>query len=287
MATRQASCCAGPRDLAVMNAAPHRRFLVFFRAGNNSLHRAAIEEDPERNWDCCVSWYVDAPAENVAEYYASSGFNKFEGLDDFLLSLPDEHPYSHILALDDDIKFSTGDISRFFDICARHELYLAQPALQWGTNANHDVTLWNPVCKVRQSRFVEVMAPCFSKAAIAQLQPTFRLNKSTWGIDYAWASILRDKNRIAIVDAIKVEHTRPVSLSNGPFYEKLRAMGADPELEYRMIKGSYPSFGGLSTKSTGHYPTFPCPHWLVNGLTKLLERIKKRIHRKLLARRMR
>ena len=43
-------------------AATGRRYLVFVRAGNESWHRRLIQEDPNRNWDCCVSWY-GAPAD--------------------------------------------------------------------------------------------------------------------------------------------------------------------------------------------------------------------------------
>jgi hypothetical protein len=263
-----------------------RQFLVFFRAGKSSLHRTAIAEDPQRNWDCCVSWYADAPEETMAEYYVGTGFNKLEAFDDFLSILPSDHGYSYVLALDDDIKFSAGEISCFFNLCARHNLYLAQPALKWGTNANHHVTLWNPICTVRQTRFVEVMAPCFSKAAIKRLRPTFRINKSTWGIDYAWSSLLNGEEKIAIVDATRVEHTKAVSLTNGPFYDKLRAIGADAQSEYKAIKETYPAFGSLASKSTGHRFLVPLPSGLGNFLTKLFEHLKKRIHSRLLARRV-
>ena len=44
-----------------------REFLVFFRAGAKSLHGEALAGDPNRNWDCCVSWYSKpAPTGNLA-----------------------------------------------------------------------------------------------------------------------------------------------------------------------------------------------------------------------------
>ena len=45
-----------------------RPYLVFVRAGNKSTHQRLLAENPDRNWDCCVSWYVPPPSENLAEH---------------------------------------------------------------------------------------------------------------------------------------------------------------------------------------------------------------------------
>lgn len=257
-----------------------RSYLVFFRAGRESLHRRLIEEDPQRNWDCCVSWYSQPQAETFAEYYEAGDGNKLDSFAEFFEKSLTDKEYRYFLLVDDDIEFSPGDISRFFELCEKHDLYLAQPSLSWGTNANHDVTLHNPVCDVRRTRFVEVMAPCFSRDALARLLPTFYLNRSTWGIDYAWASLLSGEGRLAIVDAVEVRHLKPVSLNGGAFYLKLKANGVDPQEEYRKIKQTYPRFGSLGTEQTGHVPSFPLPRFMVAFMVKLAERVKKRIHRR-------
>lgn len=256
-------------------------YLVFVRAGEKSLHPYWLADDPERNWDLCVSWYCEPRPEGLAEYYVSSGSNKFDALDAFSAEHLVQGTYRYVLAVDDDIAFRPGDISRFFSLCDEHALYLAQPSLRWGTHANHDVSLNNPFCIIRRTRFVEVMVPCFSQAALVRLQPTFRINHSTWGLDYAWASLLAGEQKIAVVDAIQVEHTKAVSLDGGAFYRKLAAAGVDPVAEYAAIKSSYPRFGSLASESSGHLPILPLPDWLATPLIRLFEGIKKRAHARL------
>lgn len=257
-----------------------RDYLVFFRAGPGSLHRRLLAEDPGRNWDCCVSWYCAPPEERGAEFYASGGDNKFEAFAAFYRETAASRPYRYYLVVDDDILFAPGDISRLFALCETHRTTLCQPALRWGTWASHDVTLWNPLCTLRRTSFVEVMAPCFSAAAAAELLDTFTLSRSTWGIDYAWASRLRGQDRIAVIDAIRVDHTKPVDTRGGAFYRKLEGMGIDARAEYGAIKREYPPFGALRTLASGHALAWPCiPRLLQPGLVRAMESVKKRLHR--------
>lgn len=254
-----------------------RRNLVFVRAGAGSLHRRTIADDPDRNWDCCVSWYIDPLSEAIAEEYVTGGDNKFDAFRAFYLADPAHRAYRRYLLLDDDVAFRPGDVSRLFDLCDAHHLYLCQPALRHGTNSNHDVTLWNPFCQIRRTRFIEVMVPCLSQQAVADLLDTFTLSRSTWGIDYAWGSLLRDQGRIAVVDAIRVEHTKPVVLDGGAFYVKMRQLGVDPQQEYGRIKASYPSFGGQRSEAAGHVTALP--QFLGGPLVRFGEKLKKRLHR--------
>lgn len=256
-----------------------RNYLVFVRAGAASLHRQLIEQDPQRNWDCCVSWYVDPPpSEALADQYDHRGINKYDA---FMQTFQDaliRAPYRYVLLLDDDVQFRPGDISRFFDICNREGLDLCQPALAWGTHATFDVSLWNPVCSVRRVGFVEVMAPCFSRATLEQLLPTFKLTRSTWGIDHAWASILAGQNRLAVVDAVRVQHTKPVDVENGPFYRLMRSQGVEPHTELREVLKRYPHIE-RGTLDVLHRYRWWLPRALNRRLMWLFEKHKKRWHR--------
>lgn len=258
-----------------------RDFLAFFRAGSNSLHRRLIQDEPQRNWDCCISWYCEPPIESGAEFYVSGGDNKLEAFEQFYRETAASRPYRYYLVIDDDIDFAPGDISRFFLLCEKYQTYLCQPALRWGTHASHDVTLWNPLCALRQVSFVEVMAPCFSRPALDELLPTFTLSRSTWGIDFAWASILRGQGRIAVADAIRVAHTKPVDTSGGAFYRKLLNQGIDAGKEYKAIKRTFPSFGAFATVPGRHVMAWRFPDWTPFQLVKIMDSIKKRIHRRL------
>ena len=105
--------------------APGRDYLVFFRSGPNSLHPRLLAEDPQRNWDCAVSYWASAqPPDTLAELYCTGGGNKFDGFIEFWNSEPRSRGYRYYLLLDDDVYFEPGDISRFLSICDRHEIEL-------------------------------------------------------------------------------------------------------------------------------------------------------------------
>lgn len=256
-----------------------RNYLVFFRAGPQSLYPRLLAAEPERNWDCCVSWYSQPGPQSGEEYTFNDGENKLESFYKFYAERRTRLSYKYYLIVDDDIDFAPGDISIFFTLCNQYGTYLCQPALRWGTNCNHDVTLWNPICVLRNVSFVEVMAPCFSAQALDDLIDTFILNRSTWGIDYAWASRSQGNRRLAILDAIRVSHTKPVDLYHGPFYKKMRSLGIDPEMEYGQLKACFPRFGPLHTHAEGHIFRHPWPTPIGNLLTRIAEKLKKRIHR--------
>ncbi len=257
-----------------------RDYLVYVRAGARSLHRKAIEDDSRRNWDCCVSWYSDPPpAESLAEHYDYRGTNKYEAFAETFRDAHARMAYRFVLLLDDDVKFLPGDISRFFDICERERLDLSQPALAWGTHMNFPVTLWNPACRVRHVGFIEVMTPCFSRAALEQLLPTFTLTRSTWGIDHAWASLLGGQGRVAVVDAVRVEHTKAVDPAHGAFYRLMKRLGVDPYAELAEMLERYPNRHPLGTLDAVHRYRWRLPQRLNRSLMWLFEKHKTRWHR--------
>ena len=257
---------------------PGRPYLAFIRCGTQSLHRRLLSEDPQRLWDCCVSWYCPPVDEQLAEYYSSGGDNKLEGFLRFREEFGNLDRYRYVMLLDDDIYLEPGDISRFFSICDRHSILLAQPALRWNTHYILRVTLRNPACVLRRVSFVEVMAPCFRTQTLAELLPTFGLNKSTWGVDGVWASILQTTARaLYVVDAVPMEHTRPFDPSGGAFYRKLRALGVDPYAESRRLESTYPIRGGRHTLRQGHVYRYALPAFLNRALLIFFEMLKKLI----------
>ena len=229
-----------------------RRFLVFFRAGGNSLHPRLLAEDPQRNWDCCVSWYSNPRPDPRVEFNCVGGDNKLEGFLAFRQQMQDQLLYDYILLADDDVYFRPGDISRLFEICDGYKTYLTQPALGWLTYYNLNVTLANPACILRRVSFVEIMAPCLSAAALDDLIDTFDASRSTWGVDFTWAGRSQDKRPLHVVDTVRVEHTKIMDKSGGAFYRKMRAMGVDQEVELQTSHQHFPDFVGMRTERRGH-----------------------------------
>lgn len=252
-----------------------RPYLVFVRAGNDSQHGRLLAEDPARNWDCCVSWYVPPKAEHTAEYYSSGGFNKFEGFLEFWREQQARlRAYRYFLLLDDDVYLAPGDVSHFLTLCAEHQTYLAQPALHWFTQTTMNALVRNPACLLRRVRYVEVMAPCFSAAALGELLHTFGMTRSTWGTDLAWAGLIGERYPIYVVDRIGMDHTRSGDGRPGAFYRKLAEMGVDPSCELESVLATYPGLRSNGTLAGGHVYRSDLPTWLAPGLMWLIERLK-------------
>jgi hypothetical protein len=255
-----------------------RPYLVFIRAGADSLHLRLLDENPDRNWDCCIDWYVDPNGERLAEYYCSGGngqsVNKLEGFLEFRQSLAGPWPYRYVLLLDDDIYLRPGDLSRFFELCDRHGTFLSQPALRWFTHTTLNSLVRNPACLLRRVSFVEGMAPCFSSAALDQLVHTFRWTRSIWGTDWAWACLLEDRETIHVVDSVAMAHTRTGNGRPTLFYRKLQAMGIDPGDELHSIRRMFPHFQGPRTLPHGHVFRAQVPRHFAGGIMLVFERLK-------------
>jgi hypothetical protein len=251
-----------------------RPYLVFVRAGDASLHGRLLAEDPGRNWDCCVSWYVAPRAEHTAEYYTQGGFNKFDGFLEFWREQGNALPYRQVLLLDDDVYLRPGDVSRFFELCEHYQTYLSQPALRWFTQTTMKALVRNPVCVLRRVSYVEVMAPCFSQAALAELVSTFGLTRSTWGTDLAWAGRIGERHPIYVVDAIGMDHTRAGDGRPGLFYRRLTEMGVDPREELRSVQRQYPALASNRTLPGPHVFRPGIPPRVAPALLWLFERLK-------------
>ena len=251
-----------------------RRYLVFFRAGANSLHRRLLAEDPNRNWDCCVSWYTAPVDEQLAEYYCVGGDNKLEGFLAFRDQFKSLPPYAYVLLADDDVYFEPGGISHFLEICDRYKTYLAQPALRWRTHYNLNVTLANPACVLRHVSYIEIMAPCLSAEAVEELIDTFAISRSTWGVDWTWAGRSQGRRPIHVVDAVRIEHTKPMDKRDGAFYRKMQAMGIDPDVELQGARDRFPDFVGMRTERGGHVYREEIPVLLRRPALLLFENLK-------------
>jgi len=252
----------------------YRPYLAFVRAGKESLHRRLIAENPDRNWDCCVSWYVPPEPEQLAEHYCSGGFNKLDGFLEFWKSQPRPWPWRYTAVLDDDLYLKPGALSFFFEECERQGAYIAQPGLNWFTNITLKMLIRNPACIARRVSYVEVMAPTFSAAALQDLIHTFDWTRSTWGTDVAWACLAEGRQPLYVIDAVGMDHTRTGDGRPTAFYRKLKAMGVEPGQELADIRARFPGFGGQRTLKSGHVYRPDIPRALGPSAMWAFERLK-------------
>jgi hypothetical protein len=252
-----------------------RPYLVFVRAGNKSTHQQLLAESPDRNWDCCVSWYVPPPVENLAEYYCAGGFNKFGGFLEFWKQRPQPWPWRYVALRDDDVDLRPGALSQLFEISERYGTYLSQPALNWFTYTTINVLVRNPACLMRRVSFVEAMASCFSSAALEDLVHTFDWARSTWGIDVSWACLSRERHPLCVLDAVAMDHTRMGDGRSTTLYRELAAMGVSPAQELQKILERFPGQPGKHRMlRTGHVYRPGIPRILAPALAFTFEKLK-------------
>jgi len=217
-----------------------KKYLVFWRADDQSLHCAWLAPPEERNFDVYLEYFGNQPGKfsGDCEYYSqnNTGKNKFERFQRLFHEQKELFlQYEAIWFVDDDIVTDAKTVNQMFELFVQNQLWLAQPALTPDSYYSHWITLCNSKYYLRFTNFVEVMAPIFSRFALLKCIETFSENQSSWGLDFVWPKILGDpKDKIAILDATQIKHTRPVGA--GALY---KGMTVSPLAEMRAIMQKY------------------------------------------------
>jgi hypothetical protein len=210
-----------------------RPYLAMIRAGSHARSMFFSEPIPEkRTFDVAISYYALPHADDVgfstADIIVAGGLSKFHAAKQFLESTAYHERYKGVIFLDDDLEL-LFDLDDFFTFCESNALHLAQASISntpdsfatWSLTRNH------PGLVMRETNFVEVMAPFFAKDFLKEMLPSFDMTISTWGLDVFWGHHLGSVWKAAIIDQFEMKHKKPVSLS-GPFYQHLASIGVDP-----------------------------------------------------------
>jgi hypothetical protein len=217
-------------------------FLLVVRAGDRSLHPGWLKGAP-RLWDLHISYFgnADAPFGELPPGVTLSREKgpKYIGLSDCL----DSHPgflsgYSHIGFPDDDLACDSAAWNTAFAVLDEIGADLGQPALDHRSFFSYDLMLRRAWLRVREVNFVELMCPIFKADFLQEVRPTWRLNQSSWGLDYLWRELAREQNRLlAIVDACSVLHTR--AIGKGAQYSAANMKGGSRYDDHDAILGAY------------------------------------------------
>ncbi len=211
-----------------------RRNLIISPIGDESMHGEWLSDRERRAFDILLVHY--GANENYgrtdADYYAARKGFKWE-LTDFVLHefRTVVERYDYIWCPDCDIRTTTDQVNRLFDIVRRQRLQLAQPAIAAG-EITYRFLRPRPRVVLRYTPFVEVMCPVFSREALFRLQPTFGESRSGWGLDLLWPRHFGPQE-MAIIDAVGVEHTG--KLFRGENYQSLAKLGVNPGEELERI----------------------------------------------------
>jgi hypothetical protein len=213
----------------------------------DSLHRQWVASD--RTYDLLLINYSKTPglyAEDADLYHEGQGF-KLELIVSALEAYQGRlSRYDAVWLPDDDLAIPAETVEQLFRLFAEFGLTLAQPAIS-NFNGSHPETIRRFYTVLRYGNRVEMMCPLFTAAHLATVLPTFRLNRSGWGVEWLWSAGL-PADKVAVIDRVAVRHTKAIE-RDGPYYSKLSALGIDPEqeetelLERYGIPGTYREFG--------------------------------------------
>ncbi|WP_313999827.1 DUF707 domain-containing protein [uncultured Paenibacillus sp.] len=206
------------------------RYLVVARVGDRSLHHQWIHPAEDRNFDLFLSYYGNSPGRYAeeCEFYTACKGTKWQKIHELIANIEERvFRYDAVWFPADDISTDAYNINLMFHIFDQLKLWLAQPALTKDSFKSWNITIQSPDHIVRYTHFVEIMAPLFSPAALQICCPSFDANYSGWGIDFVWPKLLNyPDNKIAMIDATPVRHTRPVGKGN--LVQNQSAESADP-----------------------------------------------------------
>jgi hypothetical protein len=155
---------------------------------------------------------------NVAFFVRTmeKGRLKFDNLNDLLR----EHFTSDIdwlIITDDDIAIPANFLDCFIYLLERFKFKIGQPAHRLRSHATFIITRrhWGTVA--RRTNYVEIgPLVALHRETFADLIP-FPPVGMGWGLDYHWALLAKKKGwRVGIIDALPIQHLRPVASGYGP-----------------------------------------------------------------------
>lgn len=190
-----------------------KRNCVIAAVGKDSLHREWKKGRTKPDFDLHLivydqsfnSFYEDADFVSYRKGY------KMKLVYHYLMEHPEylEH-YAYFFIPDDDIRMDADNINKLFREMEERRIEIAQPGLSH-SYYTFEHTLRDKACVLRYTNFVEIMLPCFSRAALKKVLHTFDANESGWGIEDHWPLLIQsDRRDIAVMDGIVAEHTRPI-----------------------------------------------------------------------------
>lgn len=217
-----------------------RKNLTFVQA---SADYRPVDLPRERSYDFMVNCYdrIGDPGEGCDSVLFQTG-TKATAIAKILAERRYLLDYDHVLFLDDDVEIDSATIEHLFATAQENELDLAQPSLS-ARSATHYAVLKQPNAGRGLTRLnaVEIMAPLFSRRALAACEWTFKESVSGWGLDYLiGAEVIKTCGTTpTLVGSCVAEHLRPLDTDDGPYYRMLREQGIDARTEAGAIIRKY------------------------------------------------
>ena len=188
-------------------------FLVICVVTDESEHLRWLEAAP-RDFDLllvyCIRGNREEEFKQSCEYFLKSD-GKFK-LDNIALALEVYKSvlgnYVAIWLPDDDIRTDTSTINTLFKKFHSSSYSLAQPSICWSRGqVNHEIFVQRKEYILRETTFVEMMAPIFKTEVLlsAPILNSLTATRSGWGCDLIWSKVL-NHSHMAIFDELVVVH---------------------------------------------------------------------------------
>jgi len=187
--------------------------LVFTSCGDRNLFFDRWIKD-YRNYDLAVVHYGNKKElfdlyKSVSVFCESRKASKFQNFSYFYKYYNGIFSnYDYIFILDDDIKISSEDINKMFDIAKEKNLSICQPSFSKNSKISHNITKNISDVRLTYTNFVEVNCPLFNKQSIVNLMDVYDDSLIGWGVDYLYiqANGLENKKSYAIIHDVVCEN---------------------------------------------------------------------------------
>jgi hypothetical protein len=218
------------------------KYLVYTSAGDRSNLRYWLKG--KRNFDLWVTYYGDEGEKykDVADHYNKRKGGKFPNLHYVYREWPDRlASYDAIMVMDDDIIMSGGEISRLFELRARYDLWVCQPAYSLQGKHYHPITEVRPGNLLRYTNFVEVTCPVFLKGKLDDFMKVYDPVLIGLGVDWWFLHVFGPdlKGKVAVIDAVtclnpqdeakgglrEIDRLQPTSARTGVWFDIKKRYG--------------------------------------------------------------
>lgn len=217
-------------------------YLLFLRCGSGTINIDILELLSKYNIDIVIS-YFSKPYQEFDHpnlWILNGGLSKYHAFKSLWDDEYDIQNYNCYAFFDADLLAETQIIADLFKDGELYQLKAWHPSL---CDKSH--TRWSFLYRqknnhqnLRRTNFIEVMCPFFSNDGLSKCIDTFSESISTWGLDYAWSSLISD-NDLAVIDNHTISHYGSPDLVDGAFYKYLASIGIDPKVENWKLRVKY------------------------------------------------
>lgn len=138
----------------------------------------------------------------------------------------DPDRYAYVGLIDDDIALGWSDLNRLLAIAAEQGLDSFQAALTADSHHAHHWLIARPGQTLRHLPWVEVMMPFYRTALFMAGGDYYARSISSYGLDqFVFPALqkLLGLEKVAVIDAVPVRHTRPITSDDKVFANGLTA----------------------------------------------------------------